>query len=119
MTSIHGKKPPPSIEGGGSRPCGYPNGADLVIEVVSEGTENRRRDLEVKRAEYAEAGITEYWIVDPEPRTITVLTLEGKQYREHGVFAVNARATSVLLVGLEAPVSNVFAAGEAGQPAAK
>lgn len=28
---------------------GQPEGADLVVEVVSEGTENRRRDLETKR----------------------------------------------------------------------
>ncbi|MFO0956477.1 MAG: Uma2 family endonuclease [Isosphaeraceae bacterium] len=38
-------------------------GADLVMEVVSE---DRRRDLVEKRADYAEAGIPEYWIIDPE-----------------------------------------------------
>lgn len=32
---------------------GQPDGADLVIEVVSEGNENRQRDLVTKRAEYA------------------------------------------------------------------
>src|SRR5437867_6466151 len=36
---------------------GQPNGADLVIEVVSEGKENRDRDFITKRAEYAAAGI--------------------------------------------------------------
>ncbi len=43
----------------------YPKGADLAIEVVSEGDEDRRRDLVIKPPEYAAAGITEYWIVDP------------------------------------------------------
>ena len=38
-------------------------GADLVMEVVSG--DDRRRDLETKRLEYARAGIPEYWIVDP------------------------------------------------------
>ena len=40
----------------------FAKGADLVVEVVSE---DRRRDLEIKVAEYAAAGIPEYWIVDP------------------------------------------------------
>jgi Uma2 family endonuclease len=42
-----------------------PEGADLAMEVVSEGAENRERDLGIKRQEYAQAGITEYWIIDP------------------------------------------------------
>src|SRR6516162_46570 len=45
-----------------------PEGADLVMEVVSEGPENRKRDLETKRNDYAAAGIPEYWIIDPEER---------------------------------------------------
>jgi Uma2 family endonuclease len=91
-----------------------PEGADLAVEVVSEGEENRRRDLTTKRLEYAHAGIFEYWIVDPENRQITVLTLDtaNKVYREHGVFGAGSRATSVLLVGFEVDVNAVFAAGE-------
>lgn len=91
---------------------GQPEGADLVMEVVSEGAENRERDLETKRAEYAEAGIAEYWIVDPEEKRITVLTLDGKTYREHGVFRPGATATSVLLPGFGVPVEQVFAVGQ-------
>ena len=70
-------------------------GADLVIEIVSP--RNHQRDLRTKRREYAEAGIPEYWIVNPLDETITVLTLAGKAYAEHGVFRRGARATSVLL----------------------
>ncbi len=44
---------------------------DLVMEIVSEN--NRRHDLVTKKDEYAQAGIPEYWIVDPEEETITVL----------------------------------------------
>lgn len=89
-----------------------PNGADLVIEVVSEGPENRQRDLVTKRHEYAQAGVAEYWIVDPEERRITVLTLDGPAYREHGVFANSDRATSVLLPGFAVAVADVFATGQ-------
>jgi len=89
-----------------------PEGADLVIEVVSDGAENRNRDLVTKRGEYARAGIPEYWIVDPQQRTITVLSLEANNYREHGVFRSGERATSVMLAGFEAQVTEVFAAGD-------
>ncbi len=81
-------------------------GADLVAEVVSpDGPE---RDLVEKRADYAEGGIPEYWIVDPRDDTITVLTLKGDAYVEHGVFRRGAVATSSLLEGFTADVSAVF-----------
>jgi Uma2 family endonuclease len=78
------------------------------MEVVS--ADKSGRDLVEKRAEYAAAGIPEYWIVNPLHCTITVLTLEGVTYREHGVFAPGARATSVLLAGFAVDVRAAFAA---------
>lgn len=50
-------------------------GADLVVEVVSR--DDRRRDTDVKRSEYAAAGIPEYWIVDPDAGSVIVLCLAG------------------------------------------
>jgi Uma2 family endonuclease len=91
---------------------GQPNGADLVMEVVSEGAENRERDLEIKRREYALAGIAEYWIVDPQEQRITVLTLDGQSYRIHGEFVPGMQATSVLLPGFAVDVASVFGIGE-------
>ena len=44
---------------------------DLVVEILSPGT--RRRDLGRKRAVYDRDGAGEYWIADPEARSITVL----------------------------------------------
>lgn len=85
-----------------------PDGADLVMEVVSDSPEDRRRDLVVKRHEYAQAGIPEYWIVDLQERQITVLTLDGQTYREHGVFAPGSDASSVLLGGFAVSVEAVF-----------
>lgn len=80
------------------------NGADLVMEVVSGGKEDRRRDLVVKRREYAKARIPEYWIVDPLKETITVLRLSGARYVVHGVFAKGQVATSQLLTGFQVDV---------------
>jgi len=42
----------------------------IVIEILSPGT--RRRDETLKRNLYARAGVREYWMVDPDARTITV-----------------------------------------------
>ena len=90
---------------------------DLVMEVVSE--EYRRHDLVTKRREYAQAGIPEYWIVDPgRDRNIPaqagghiiVLTLAGDRYVAHGEFRPGQMAASVLLPGFEAAVSDVLAA---------
>jgi Uma2 family endonuclease len=83
-------------------------GADLVMEVVSDSDSDRDRDLVKKRAEYAQAGIPEYWIVDPAEGRITVLALEGTEYVEHGVFARGERATSWLLPGFEVDVAEAL-----------
>ena len=84
----------------------YWTGADLVIEVVSP--DDPARDLVTKRNEYAQAGLPEYWIVDPQMETITVLRLDGAAYVEHGVFQRGEVATSAHYAGLQAPVSNVL-----------
>lgn len=87
---------------------GQPEGADLVVEVVSPGNEARKRDFVEKPRDYAAAGILEYWIVDSEERTIQVLTLDGEAYRVHGVFKEGDAATSVLFHGFTVAVSDVF-----------
>ncbi len=59
-------------------------GADLAIEIISAG--GRKRDTVHKRADYAAAGISEYWIIDPQNYCVTVLTLVDNDYVEHGIF---------------------------------
>jgi Uma2 family endonuclease len=90
-----------------------PDGADLVVEVVSPGPQNRERDLDVKRLEYARAGIAEYWIVDPELQTITVLELIGDAYQVAGEFGIVQSARSLLLPGFSVSVQATFEAGDA------
>ena len=87
-------------------------GADLVVEVVSP--DDPDRDLVEKRADYAAAGIPEYWIADPRDETITVLALAGDTYVEHGAFARGEAATSPSLTGFAADVDAVFDAPESG-----
>ncbi|ABU56350.1 protein of unknown function DUF820 [Roseiflexus castenholzii DSM 13941] len=84
----------------------YWRGADLVAEIVS--ADNPARDLEEKPRDYAEAGIPEYWIVNPLDETITVLTLAGDAYAPYGVFRRGVAARSRLLDGFAVRVDEVF-----------
>lgn len=79
---------------------------DLVMEVVSP--DNPGRDYNTKRAEYAQAGISEYWIVDPQQALITVLALQDDRYDLHGEFRTGQQASSVLLDGFTVAVAEVF-----------
>jgi Uma2 family endonuclease len=86
----------------------YFTGADLLMEVVSEGAEDRKRDYIDKRKEYEAAGITEYWIVDPHERKVTILALRDGKYVEHSVVKDGQTAQSALLPGMKTEVSNIF-----------
>jgi Uma2 family endonuclease len=86
----------------------YWRGADLVMEVVSPDDGSRKRDLVKKKDEYAEAGISEYWIVDPDEQHIRVLKLEGTEYVEGEPFQRGATAVSNLLAGFQVAVTEVF-----------
>lgn len=91
----------------------YYRGADLVMEIVSPDAKSVKRDHVDKRADYAAAGISEYWIVDPQQKTIEVLALDGQAYVTHGLFREGDEASSKLLDGLAIDVSATFAAAKA------
>jgi len=82
----------------------YPTHLDLALEIVSPGKDARQRDYEDKRIDYARAGISEYWIVDPLENLVTVLVLQDGNYTEHGVFRIGDVASGVLLPGLSVDV---------------
>jgi Uma2 family endonuclease len=84
----------------------YWRGADLVVEIVSP--DDLERDTKIKRGDYAEAQIPEYWIVNPEDASITVLQLAGDGYATHGVFHRGDTATSPLLAGFAVAVDAVL-----------
>lgn len=81
-------------------------GAELVVEIVSP--DDPERDTVVKRTDYAEAGILEYWIVDPMQHTITVLALDGDTYHESGIYQRGESAVSLLLAGFTVALDAVL-----------
>lgn len=78
---------------------------DIVVEVLST---DRRRDLVRKRQLYAEAGVLEYWIVDPRDDTVTLLELRDGEYAERAVLTAADTLTTPLLTGLAIPLNDVF-----------
>ena len=79
---------------------------DLAIEILSPS--NRAHDRVKKRRFYARNGIREYWIVDPDEKTIEVLALRGKSYRQHGWYGPGDRARSATFA-IEFDVDPLFA----------
>jgi Uma2 family endonuclease len=81
---------------------------DLVIEVLSPKT--RRVDQGTKLEIYQEAGIPEYWLVDPLSRTVVIYRLaEIGSYEESARVGEGKTVTSEVLPGLRLAVSKIFA----------
>jgi len=69
---------------------------EIVVEVVSSGEENRKRDYVAKRELYWRRGAIEYWIVDPELREVIRLT-RGSDLWSENVLHPGQRLTTPLL----------------------
>ncbi len=70
---------------------------DLVVEILSTST--AKNDLTLKRRLYEQSGIREYWIVDPDERSVDVLGLED------GIYQAAVSATSTLNLAILPDVS--------------
>lgn len=81
---------------------------DIVVEILSPGAENRRRDLQVKRKLYAKYGVAEYWIVDNQDRSITIYRLENQSLENFITLRDEDVLTSPLLPGFELTVRSIF-----------
>ncbi len=81
---------------------------DLVVEVLSRSTS--RIDREVKLKAYEEAGVTEYWIVDPKLRTVVLYVLDDTrcEYREPERFGDDEIVRSTILETFALKVSELF-----------
>ena len=60
---------------------------DLAVEILSKG--NTRREMDLKRDEYLEAGVQLIWYINPRARTATVYSGDGseQQFDEHGTLS--------------------------------
>ena len=76
------------------RPRKVTGSPDLVVEIVSPSS--ARQDRRVKRSLYAQAGVPEYWIVEPERELVEPYRLRGSAYR-----ALNAVSGTIAMTTIE------------------
>ena len=79
---------------------------DLVVEIHSPAT--AQRDLTAKRELYARHGVKEYWPINPDTRTVTVLLLDNGDFVETGVYREGDTVTSPTLEGFSFRVEEIF-----------
>ncbi len=87
---------------------------ELVVEVLSPGWTNERRDREAKLKLYSRRGVDEYWIVDWRARDIAVYRRAGEALQHTITLTDDSVLESPLLPGFSVPLARLFA----GIPAA-
>jgi Uma2 family endonuclease len=80
---------------------------DLCVEILSPSS--RKLDLEAKRSIYARCDVNEYWIADPDARTVTLYCLRHDATTPHAVFHEAQSLASPLLPGFELSIKALFA----------
>ena len=81
---------------------------DIVIEVLSPGTQNRKRDLLAKRQLYAKYRVAEYWIVDSGNQVVMVFRLRDQSLEEAANLSGDDQLSSPALPGFQLQVSEIF-----------
>lgn len=79
---------------------------DLVIEILSPST--ARNDRLLKYNKYEEAGVKEYWIVDPLYETVEVFSLKDNAFHRADVFLKNDIVTVNIFDNFKIQLSNIF-----------
>lgn len=87
---------------------GFYGPPDLIIEILSAGTTNHKRDLKFKRAQYGKFGVREYWSVDIESRSIIIFRLAGNTLEEISTIRDDDQLESPLLPGFSISVGSIF-----------
>ena len=84
----------------------------IVVEFVSRAKSDKERDYEVKRNEYRDAGIPEYWIFDRFQRRLLAIQF-GPDGQRHVRVPEGATYQTPLLPGFVLPVSRILARADA------
>jgi len=81
---------------------------ELVIEVLSPGTSNEKRDRELKLGLYSRRGVAEYWIVNWRRHEIEVYRRGDDQLEIVGTLSENDVLETALLPAFACPVRTIF-----------
>ncbi|CAN5711358.1 Uma2 family endonuclease [soil metagenome] len=81
---------------------------EIVIEILSPGRANARRDLQIKRELYEIYQVPEYWVVDPFEKEISVFRFEKGELKKAGLFKENDILTTKTMPSFEISISELF-----------
>lgn len=81
---------------------------DLVVEVLSKSS--ARLDRDIKPKQYARYGVSEFWRVDPEEKTVEIFRLQEGEYQLAQRLTFGDSITSPLFPNLSLPVSSLWEA---------
>ena len=87
-------------------PANIQGAPDLVVEILSPSTAERDRTF--KRTLYAMHGVNEYWMVDPDEKTITVLLPGESGFEVAGIYGEGETLTSATLRGFRLNTGDIF-----------
>ena len=76
------------------------------MEVLSEST--KRLDREIKPKQYAKYGVPEFWLIDPEGKTVELFRLSQGAYELAERLGFGDTLTSPLFPGLSISVSSLW-----------
>ncbi len=86
---------------------GIEGGPDLIVEILSPAS--RAVDRTTKMHLYAQAGVREYWIVDPDAKSLEVFALDAGSYVLEAALRQGETHRSALLADLDVSLEEVFA----------
>lgn len=81
---------------------------EVVVEVLSPGPANERRDREIKLDLYRRRGVDEYWIADWRARTVEVYRHAGDELRLAVTLTGDDALTSPQLSGFRCPLASLW-----------
>ncbi|HZS01348.1 MAG TPA: Uma2 family endonuclease [Chloroflexota bacterium] len=88
---------------------GHLHGApELMVEILSPGAANERRDRERKLRQYSVYGVEEYWIVDPPAQAVAVYRRQDARLRLVATLQRDDTLTSPLLPGFSLAIARLF-----------
>lgn len=79
---------------------------DLIVEILSPG--NTNKEMKNKFRLYEEAGVKEYWLVEPNDRIVLVYYLKEGQYIGLKPFTDEEDVESFIFPDLSIPVAEIF-----------
>jgi Uma2 family endonuclease len=80
---------------------------DIVVEILSPG--NNKKELQNKYEVYEEAGVLEYWIIQPLEKTFFKYILEDNHFKASRLLTIGDEVTSPILPGFVLNLDELFA----------